>query len=239
MSQFAPTSVWRVVLPAIATTVAVILLLLSFIGFRFHQRLDGYVQVEGTVQTAVSGADVGLDVTALEVKYEIDGNPHVGIMASSEVDVDEGDTLQVMAPEDGSPFSLLRLPASGATVTFGWLSFLIGLGATIAGTVWLVRASLGRNRALRAQTWSVRPPGPPIAPPGYPPPPVPPPPSTPPGAWPGSWPGAWPLDSHGPGLSAPGSYDAAAPPNEPTHAPTSELTSEPTRPDRPPPTRGP
>lgn len=255
-SRFTPTSGWRVVLPALATTLAVFLLLLAFVGFNFHQRLDGYVQVEGTVQNAMSGAEVGLDLTAAEVRYEIDGNEHVGVLAvdRDSGDLSEGDSVRVMAPGDGSPFSILRFPASGATQALGWICFVIGFAATVAGTIWLVRATLGRNRALRHQTWSelggpVRPaaataygPGPGWVAPG--------PPDT-----------GVPLGSVGPGLSTPPSYDEApaAEPTEPAEAPTdpgldvtpeaaaeaaeaadaSDASDQPGEdPDRPPPTRG-
>lgn len=221
-----PLPTWVV---ATAAGLGATMVILAIVAFGFIRRLDSYVEVVGTVQAIHTMdelsqvVDPTMDLSTLEgtwileVKYQLSGNQHVGILFTAR-EYAEGDPVLIEAPSSGSAMEALRSPASGGVKATSWLLMIGGLALTVASTVLLVRRMIARDRSIRAgvaAALAAAPPPLPWFPPQWNPnvrqlPQLPPSPPTSPHQLPGSGP-RW-LDSHGPGLSAPPSYEAPSDP---------------------------
>jgi len=130
------------------------LVVLATLAFGFFSRLDGNVEVTGTIENGYSLEQATADEKQAsgyglyEVTYQIDGADHVGyILGSFAV----GDQIRISAPADGSPYQRLALADGLASKILSWVFMLVGVVLTLAGAFWLTRGVVARNARIRAE----------------------------------------------------------------------------------------
>lgn len=128
----------RIALGWIVLTIGATLFVGAFLGFGLHNRFDGWVQTDGTVQDRARSEPDG---SVTSVAYALDGQDHVGVLRTDEP---VGSTVRVEVPPDGA-FAVLRRPDSTGQVVAGWAAGMVGLPVAAFGG-WLLWQGVREQR---------------------------------------------------------------------------------------------